>query len=699
MSVKPAQPPAAESRTAHAPGRMAFEPALEGLRGFALMGMLCFHSQFSWAVGGFLPIATFFTLSGYLITSLFLVEWERSGTIRLRPFWARRFRRLMPAALLTLGAMPLWAALFATADQRARLADDVLWALFYLANWHFYLTDAAYAALFRAPSPVQHFWSLAIEEQFYFLFPLVVVAGLRLGGGSRAVLAAVLGGLAAAAILWSIWLMQHGASLDRVYYGSDTRAPELLAGGLLALLLHGRTITSEPLRRAIRVLGLVALLGMVWLWGTVHLEDRWVYEGGFSAYTLLTMAVIAAGLQDTGPVRRLLSNPLMRWTGRVSYGAYLFHWPVFLALSAERTGLGPAPLFVLRTVVTFGLAHLCYERLEVPIRTGRWITGWRPYVATPAAFVLVALLTTTIAAGPTLADDRYDPHADVGAATARIQSLMASAPSTPPDPPRRDREVPRIAVFGDSTGAVLAVGLHHWLGARGTGEPRRGVAQLGCPLATEGRYRFQGKELAPPEHCQDWHDAWPAAVRDYRPDVAVVLLGPWEVCDRQLPGDPSWRHLGDPVLDDFYRRELLAAVDRLSADGALVVWLTHPTIEVRDPKTGAAPATPYPESDPKRMARLDELIRELEAARPGKVRVLDFAGHLGALPGGEMDARYRPDGTHLSGEGSLRLAHDWLEAEVLRLYRESAAAGGGRAAGAPVAAADPIASPSAASRR
>jgi hypothetical protein len=318
----------------------------------------------------------------------------------------------------------------------------------------------------------------------------------------------------------------------------------------------------------------------------------------------------------------------------------------------------------------------------VPIRSGRWLTGWRPYLATPAAFAAVALLTTTIVAGPTLADDRYDPHADVDAATKRIQSIMASTPPASPEPsPGRDRAVPRIAVFGDSTGAVLAVGLHHWLGERGSGEPRRGVAQLGCALATQGRYRFQGKELGPPEHCKDWHDAWPEAVKDFRPDVAVVLLGPWEVCDRQLPGDPTWRHLGDPVLDDYYRRELLTAVDRLSADGALVVWLTHPTIEVRDPKTGAAPATPYPESDPQRMARLNELIRELEKERPGKVRVLDFAAYLRALPAGEMDARYRPDGTHLSGEGSLRLAHDWLESEVLRLYRESANATPANASG------------------
>jgi peptidoglycan/LPS O-acetylase OafA/YrhL len=127
--------------------RIVFEPGLEGLRGFALLGMLCFHSEFSWAVGGFLPIATFFTLSGYLITALFLAEWQRSGRIRLVAFWARRFRRLMPAALLTLGTMSLFAVFVATPDQVERLRAEVLWALAYVVNWHFILADVAYRNL------------------------------------------------------------------------------------------------------------------------------------------------------------------------------------------------------------------------------------------------------------------------------------------------------------------------------------------------------------------------------------------------------------------------------------------------------------------------------------------------------------------------------------------------------------------------
>ena len=183
------------------PQRIKFEPALEGLRGFALLGMLLFHSQFEWARGGFLPIATFFTLSGYLITSLFLAEWERSGRLDLVAFWARRFRRLMPAALLTLMIMAFFARFLASAAQRTALGEDVFWSLFYVANWHFYISNTAYTELFSAPSPVQHFWSLAIEEQFYFLFPLLAAGGLILGRGSRVSLAAVLLVLSAVSVL------------------------------------------------------------------------------------------------------------------------------------------------------------------------------------------------------------------------------------------------------------------------------------------------------------------------------------------------------------------------------------------------------------------------------------------------------------------------------------------------------------------
>lgn len=649
-------------------GRIPFEPALEGLRGFALIGMLCFHSQFSWASGGFLPIATFFTLSGYLITSLFLVEHERNGRIRLGAFWARRFRRLMPASLLTLVGMTLFGVSIATPGQLERLQDDVLWALFYCANWHFLFSDASYSLLFSAPSPVQHFWSLAIEEQFYLAFPLVAVAGLRSGTHSRIVFGGVLATLTLGSVGISVWLTVNGASADRIYYGSDTRAAELLMGALLAVWFCGRRI-RPAVQRVVEISGGVAMLVMVGLWATVDLQSQWLYLGGFAAYTLISVAVIAAAVQPAGPVRAFLSGRAIRWIGRVSYGAYLFHWPVYLWLSPERTNLEDGTLFGLRALVTFTLAGISYAFLESPIRTRRALTGWRPFVATPVAFAAV-LLGASLAVGElNRGEQDAEMRADLEALEAYMEQVRARKPDPSEPPPGRDPDSARIAFYGDSTAIPMAVGLGYWLHKHENMRLREGSAELGCGIAREGRYRFAGAEYGRAPHCKDRDKSWLESVANDRPDIAVVFAAPWDVCDRKLPGDTVWRRPGDPLLDAYLRKEMLSAVDLLLADGSLVIWLTHPSIEVR--KDGKAPKIPFPESDPARMARLNELIFELEDQRPGRLRVIDLARHMRTLPGGDLDPNYRPDGTHLIFEGALRLARDWLGEEVLRTYREA----------------------------
>lgn len=633
--------------------------------------MLCFHSQFQWAVGGYLPIATFFTLSGYLITSLFLVEYERNGRIRLGAFWARRFRRLMPASFLTLAGMSLFGALVATPDQLARLRDDVLWALLYGANWHFLVSDASYRLLFEAPSPVQHFWSLAIEEQFYFVFPLIAVVGLRLGSGSRAVFGAVLATLAAGSVLAAVGLTLAGAPIDRVYYGSDARAAELLMGALLAVALCGREISRRTVQRTLEVVGGVAMLVMVGLWATVDLESTWLYLGGFAGYTLLSVAVIAAAVQPSGPVRALLSGRVMRWIGRVSYGAYLFHWPVYLWLSAERTGLDDGPLFALRAFVTFALAGISFEFLESPIRSGRALTAWRPFVVTPAAFATVFLATSIVTGELGRGETDSALAADLKELEQFIKEVQTQALEPNEAPPGLLQASPRVAFYGDSSAIPLGVGLGYWLKKRASARVRMGNAELGCGIARNGVYRFAGGEYSRPNHCSDREEAWPESIARDRPDLAIVFAAPWDVCDRKLPGEDTWRRLGDPVLDAYMRQEMLSAADLLLSDGTLVIWLTHPAIEVRG-KGGNPPETPFPESDPARMIRLNELIFELEKLRPGKLHVIDLSGYMRTLPGGELDPNYRPDGTHLSIEGALKLANEWLGAEVLRVYRGGA---------------------------
>src|SRR3954447_22398213 len=177
------------SRPAHA-SRMKHLPALDGLRGVAVVAVLFFHGGFRWAKGGWLGVSVFFTLSGFLITNLLVAEWSSDRSISLKTFWSRRFRRLMPAALACLLLVAFYGQVSASPEQLHHLRGDLLAAVGYVANWRFLFSKLSYADLFSAPSPVQHFWSLAIEEQFYVLYPLVVVAALRLGG--RRLLAALL---------------------------------------------------------------------------------------------------------------------------------------------------------------------------------------------------------------------------------------------------------------------------------------------------------------------------------------------------------------------------------------------------------------------------------------------------------------------------------------------------------------------------
>ncbi|MEL7207370.1 MAG: acyltransferase, partial [Actinomycetota bacterium] len=262
-------PPRVELGGATARPSLVYEPGLDGLRGLAVLGVLLFHGGFSWAVGGYLGVSTFFTLSGFLITSLLLREREATGTISLKGFWGRRFRRLMPASLVALAGIVVYGLLVADQAQLNDLRGDVLAALAYVANWRFIFQDQSYADLFTSPSPVQHFWSLAIEEQFYFVFPLLAAGVLTVGRGSRQIFMVVLGLGAVASTLLMVSLHEPGLETTRVYYGTGTRAVELLTGALLATIVAGNPFRFRALgRRLVTVAGLLAGALCLFWWST-----------------------------------------------------------------------------------------------------------------------------------------------------------------------------------------------------------------------------------------------------------------------------------------------------------------------------------------------------------------------------------------------------------------------------------------------
>ncbi|MFT4570781.1 MAG: peptidoglycan/LPS O-acetylase OafA/YrhL [Candidatus Binatia bacterium] len=370
-------------------GGRVYQPAIDGLRAVAVALVLWFHARPEQLPGGFLGVSVFFTLSGFLICRLILDEIDSTGTLSLSGFWSRRFRRLVPASCLTLLAVALITALrpFAWGRSPSAAATDVVASFAQVANWWFLWSGRSYSALFAAPSPVQHFWSLAVEEQFYFFFPLLAVAVHRFVGGRRAFIAS----LCIATVL--SWVLMGTAELgDRVYYGTDTRFAEIAVGCLVALATRSRLGRSwlEKVGSALTAFGWIALPVLMGL--ALACQDReltaWLYPWGFMATSLLTSVLIVA-VATPGITEKLLSLGPLPAIGRASYGIYLFHWPVMRVLTPSRLGLDANLTLVLQLTVTLAAAFASFALIEQPIRhrtrlVGRW--------AAPAAWGLVAIV-------------------------------------------------------------------------------------------------------------------------------------------------------------------------------------------------------------------------------------------------------------------------------------------------------------------
>ena len=616
---------------------MKHEPALDGLRGVAVLGVVCFHAGFSWAVGGYLGVSTFFTLSGFLITTLLLRE-ARGDGVALGSFWSRRARRLLPASLLCLVGVAALAPVFATAEQLASLRGDVLAALAYVANWRFVVSGQSYGDLFSAPSPLLHFWSLAIEEQLYVVVPLLVVVlgRRRVWAGFTLLLAASL-------------VVPFFLSNDDAYYFTPVRAGELVVGSLLACWLFARSgrenprdaVVFPPRTVAIAVAGVVALGVLLWAWTAVEQSTWWLYRGGFVGHAVLSAVVIVAATADGGPVRWALSLAPLQWLGRVSYGVYLFHWPLFIWMDEP---------FVVEVACALALATASYVVIEQPIRRQR-VRVPVPALLVPTGVVLCAAVAVASTLDP--------PSSAFGAG-----GLTAASPAleqedyVPPAP-----TAPVVVVFGDSTALRTAFALKGWGWITGRIDMRDGDARVGCPLARGGEVDFVSRRSETEPGCRTWDERWRSIVASVAPDVALVQVGPWDVTDRRLDGADEWTHIGEPAYDAYLESEMHAAVDALSSSGALVVWLTSPHIQF-----GLAdPTVPddHPISDPARMDRLNALIRRVDAARDEMV-VLDLQAHLAGLPGGELDPSLRPDGVHFSEEASKQVA-EWLGPALIEL--------------------------------
>jgi peptidoglycan/LPS O-acetylase OafA/YrhL len=378
-SVSVARPPTVGTQ-------LPYRPGLDGMRALAVAGVVLYHAGVSWMPGGFLGVDVFFVLSGYLITSLLLAERARAGRVGFKAFWMRRARRLLPAVLLVVFVCLLAASTIAR-DDLSRTRGDALSSVVYLTNWHLIIASHSYFNAFGRPSLLQHLWSLAVEEQFYLFWPLVLLGSLTLVGRRWTIVLTLLLALASTALMWGLY--NPNGDPSRVYYGTDTRAATLLVGALLAFAWPLGELSGEVSRRASRMLdgiGLVALLAVLALFSRAHDYDPWLYRGGFLLVALCTAVLIAVVVHPAASLGRALGWRPFRWIGQRSYGIYLWHWPVMM-LSRPGIDVPWRGTFVIlaQIALTVALAALSYRYVEMPIRNGTaqrrlraWLDGHTP---------------------------------------------------------------------------------------------------------------------------------------------------------------------------------------------------------------------------------------------------------------------------------------------------------------------------------
>jgi peptidoglycan/LPS O-acetylase OafA/YrhL len=600
--------------------RLPHHPALDGLRGLAVLAVLFFHADFVWARGGYLGVSTFFTLSGFLITGLLLHEHARQGRIDLARFWVRRVRRLLPALLAALLGVVIFAALVSDVDQLSSIRRDALATLFSIANWRFIHSRQAYVDLFGAPSPLLHAWSLGIEDQFYFAFPLILSALLRWGDRR-----ALLGGVTAlAALSVGASLLLHGDQ-TRVYFGTDTRIVEILTGALLAAWAARPDVALSVQRRPLlALLGIAAAALTVCAWYAVEQTAQWLYLGGFAGYGLVSAALVAAAVAP-GPVRSALSWPALRHLGLISYGVYLYHWPIFLWLSPDRTGLDPYPLFALRSAATLALAIPSYLLLEQPIRRGA-LRGWRAAALVPVSAIVVAgaLFAATTAPerhGRLRAEERPSTPVGVDAVQApRFGGLVRQASAGDPL---------RVLMVGDSLSwdaepAVLAA-----LSATGAARPLA-RNELGFGL-TRG---------------SNWRASWPTLMSEQRIELLVVFVGAWDEL-----------YIADAGIE-AYERVVEELIGLTTAGESKVLLVGLPMVVLRGSGGAASP----------RKTRV--VFQNAAARHASRVEFLDLDPYLSPRgrftfyvdgPNGRERIR-KLDGAHFCPAGSALIARAVLDA-------------------------------------
>jgi peptidoglycan/LPS O-acetylase OafA/YrhL len=663
-----------------------YQPALDGVRALAVAAVLVFHGGISWLPGGYLGVSVFFTLSGYLITSLLLVEHERHGTVNARAFYTRRARRLLPASLTCLVAVCVmaWAGWFRGV---ANLRRDVLGALFQVFNWVKLASGESYADLTTLNSgfrkPLEHYWSLAIEEQFYWLWPVAfigIMAWARRSGRRPLVIVGWLTAISAvlAPIIARVW------GPDAAYWATPARIAEILAGALLACWLPGRTLS--PRARALAPVALAVLAVSCVLFPTGHGP---AYQGALPLVAAVS-ALLILGLQVDGRARRVLSLPPLVGLGKISYGVYLYHWPIFVLIDRHRWSAPVGVLLLAKCAITLAVAVASFFLLERPVRRAEWLVPGRTLAAAVAGTAVVVAAVTLVPVSGLYygVDQATADQAGFGtdsvvplrpSSTSSTTTTSTVAPgsvvgSTAPVSPMPVSTMPasttvavlvpsrpvRIMVVGDSTANATGNGLVQWAAAH----PEMAKVEIfhaaGCGLSLGGDLVLGTFVHSVDKSCRGFFASIPIKVAAAKPDVVMLLTTTWDVENRRLvKGGPE---LGttDPTLRASIAASFASLTDALLSTGtSRIVWTHEP------PAVAALLGPGDHQGELERHRTLYAIMDQLAEMHPDRVRVAPLAEWV-EEQGLSADTVARPDAVHWTPAASLRIAESYLGPLLVR---------------------------------
>ena len=643
--------------------RMGYQPALDGLRALSVIAVILYHAGIDWIPGGFIGVEVFFVVSGFLITSLMIDEQHVSGKVSLKQFWIRRARRLLPA-LFTMLIATLVAVTFFAQDSAPDFREDVLPALGYFSNWwQIYFVDTPYFAANSLPM-LRHLWSLAVEEQWYVLWPIAFVFVLGNKRIPRWVSAVVIGLLAAAVMVGTAlaFIADNETRINFLYLSTITRSSGLLLGAALACVWRPwkkavvRFAKSRSVLADALALGALAVLGYISTF--IDVAEKQLYTGGLAAATGASAVIIAVVVRSgKSLVKRALSFPLLVEIGRRSYGLYLWHWPIFVVTGARLSSVRLAYALTATVIIN----EFVYQFIETPARKGaigNWLRQRRQLSAMRRRLPVVLTVVVATLVGVTSVQLSGIQARDVSVDTGNTDVVFV-APTTLPTTATTVVNTPvtsttlaklprRMVIVGDSQAHSLAINKPSGIektfvitngSIDGCGVYDRGVGIGG----TSGKFR---RNFA---NCKGFETKWAKSAAQAKADVALVVVGAWEVMDLQI--NSFLFKVNTVPADTMFKTQLQRGIDALRKQNVVVALLEVACMRPVESKGGPVPPLPQ-RGDDTRTGHLNALMREVAAPENDGVYFVNGPKEWCSDPKVANSLSYRWDGVHVYKPGA-----------------------------------------------